>query len=203
MKDEKSAIEAVRSFTDKILTAGLGFASAATTETKVEKPVVKAEEKPAEKAAAAATGANAEIDSLRAELREVKGMLTEQSQRQHQNGLLELDRRVEAKIDSWASPKYGVKGNRNYKQTKAAKEFKDVLIPNLLAGRQAAGLPINQQIEVYMEQLRLHDDENYTPSKKDGDKSAALGTAGAQKAAAGAAGAAPRSIHQALINNAS
>jgi hypothetical protein len=199
VKDEASAYEAVRTMTDKILAAGVGFApttdDADANATKTTTTMV-AEKKPA---AESKTAANPELDALRAEMAEVKGMLTRQTQQTQQQMANDLKRRMTDKMDSWASPKYGVKGNRNYKQTQAAKEFEDKLLPNLLAGYQAAGLPIDQTIETYMERLRVFDDENYKPTKKGADKSAALGTPGSTKSVGG--DKSPRSIHHALMAN--
>jgi hypothetical protein len=202
VKDEASALEAVRQMADKLLTAGVSFVP---TEEKpatkvVEKPVAKADDKPADKTVGG-TVPNAEIEALRAELAEVKGLLTTQAQQTQAQKQAVLKSKIEARMNSWASPKYGVAGQRNYKQTRAAQEFQETLLPNLLAGRQASGLPIDQTIEVYMEQLRVHDDENYKPAKRDATKDTTLGTPGASKGAPGAD--APKNIHSALMRNAS
>lgn len=199
VKDEASALEAVRTMTDKLLTAGLGFAEP-TTETSAEtkpatKPATKAETKPS---------GNAELDALRAEVEALKARDQEREakliEQQNKQNTAMLRQRITTKIDSWASPKYGVTGTRNFKQAQAVKEFEEVLLPNFVAGRRASGLSLDAaSLEAYMEQVRVFQDENYKPAKKGAAKDAALGTPGASKPPAGSD--APRTIHHALMGN--
>lgn len=202
VKDEAGVIDAVRTMTDKILAAGVGFTpTSADPEVNAAKGAAKPAEKKVEtKVDDTKPSGNAELDALRAKVDKLESRDAERVQQTQQSMKAELDRRIGAKLDSWASPKYGVSGTRNYAQTKAVREFKETLIPNLLSGRQAAGLPIDSTIEVYMEQLRVFDDTDYKPTKKAADKSAALGTPGAAKGA-GKEADAPQSIHHALMRN--
>lgn len=202
VKDEASALEAVRNFTDKVLTAGL----AVGTNTRVsDEPVTSdtavSKKQPAEKKEGEQkSAASAELDAMRAELAEVKGYLAEQ-QRQHQNQLLaEVDRRLAAEVDSWESAKFGVTGSRNYNQTKAFKQLRDELIPNYLGGAQATGLSI-PTIEVVARNVRVHTDDTYKPGQNKADTSQAMGTPGTRKEANDKA--APKNIHEALLRNAS
>lgn len=193
VKDADSAFEAVRTMTDKILTAGVGFAPPADEKPAEKKAAPKADEKPG-------SGGNAEIDALRAELAEVKGIVAQQTAQAQRQESADVERRVRSKIDSWASPKYGVTGTRNWRQTRAVQEFVDVLLPNMVAGRRAAGLAVStKDVEAYMEQLRVFDDDTYKPTKKAADKQT-LGTPGATKGAAEQK-VAPGNIHQALMKN--
>ena len=191
-KDEQSAYEAIKTFTDSTLTAG-GFGGGAVEQ--LGTPPAKGKE-------VAKTVDT--IEALRAELDEVKGFLVKQQEGQRAQLEAELNRRVDSRINKWNSDKYGVAGKRTYKQTKAVKEFKEILLPNHVQGVVNSHMPVDQEVEVYMERLRLHDDETYAPGgKKQSAKDIKpLGTPGGNSGGAGGSkDGSPRNIHEALKNN--
>lgn len=189
--DADSALKVIREHTDKLLIAGLSAGGAADLPTAEEKPAPKPK---ADDKKPVASG-NAEIDALRAELAEVKGTIANQTKAQQQSQLQELDRRILTEIDSWKSPKYGVGTTRNYKQVKATRALREILLTHV-AGYQATGQPI-PLVETALRQVRVHDDEDYKPvvKKKDG----ALGTPGRSGKSGG--DTTPANIHQALMQN--
>lgn len=198
VKDQASALAAVRDLTDKTLVAGLGLPASAADD--AEQKSEKGGKKP-DAAKTKGTPVNEEIEALRAELSEVKGFIVEQTKMQKQQLVAEVDRRLDAEVDSWASPKYGVNGSRNYKQTKAYKALRDELVPRYLGGAQTAGVAI-PTIEIVARRIRVHDDDTFTPTvtKKADEKEKPLGTPGARRDPSGKE---PNNIHEALMRNAS
>lgn len=191
VKDNDSALSAVREYTDKLTVAGIG----------VESPLGKPAEAPAAKqagqpAAPPAEGdkpqylTKADIDKLFAD--------RDKAQQTQQTGamLTELDRRLEAEINSWASPKYGVGKQRTFKQVKAFNDLKDMIVTHI-AGAATTGqqLPIG---EVLARRVRLLDDETYKPTVA-GAAAVPLGTPGAAKAVTDANKDGPRNIHEAVM----
>lgn len=194
VKDEASAFTVIRDFTDKTLTAGLGLTEPARI------PEPEPTKKPAEDGKAKpTTPINEEVQALRAEMAEVKGFLSKQIEQQNQQFAHELDQRVSAEIDGWKSPKYGVGTNRNYKQTKAVKELKELLVTHV-AGLKATGQPVST-VEVLLRRARLFDDDGYTNAFDMVSKTnTPLGTPGARRDLGGK-DSAPKNIHEALMQN--
>ena len=191
--DQASALEAVREFTDKALLAGLNFdpnADKVVTPKATDATTTIAE-------ANKTSGGNAEIDALRAKVESLESKLTSQEKAEQARLEAELDRRFKERVDSWASPKYGVTGSRNYKQTKALNDLTQ-LVKTQVAGAESLKLP-RTTIEILADRARLFDDETYPPAapKKSSD---ALGTPGARKDGNGP-NTGPANIHQALMAN--
>lgn len=192
--DAESALEAIRQYADSTLTAGLSHPGSPTQ----TKP--PAETKPETKPDGGKQGSgNAEIDALRAELVEVKSVLTQQQQAAQHAQMAEIQRRMDAEIDNWSSPKYGKGTARNFNQSKATQELRD-LVGTHVAGMQATGRPI-PTVEAIMRQVRAFHDADYKPSASAQQKAQApLGTPGAASKQIKADGA-PRNIHEALAQN--
>lgn len=188
--DAQSALDMIRTYTDRTLITGLaGFSGGADIPD--TKAASNAEQRVADDKKA---GAPTDFEKLKAELR--AEWQTELRQQQEQAMMAETTRRVAAKIDSWGSPKYGVGNNRNYKQAREAKRLIEMVFDHarVAAARGEAVTP-----EATLERLRLIDDETYVPSKG----KAQVGTpgAGGKMGAKGDAAKMPRSIHEALMQN--
>ena len=194
----ESALESIREYTDKTLTAGL------LSDAKIDPAVVVDETPPvgaAETPAATgklATSKNLELDALRADLAEVKEKLVTRENNDHNAQVVEINRRVDSEIDDWASPKYGTSKSRNFNQAKSVKELQE-LVQTHIAGSQAQGKapPIVEQL---LRQVRTFHDDEYKPSpvKKNGE--AVLGSPGTgSRSTKGDDG--PKNIHEALMGN--
>ena len=194
-KDQSEALDEIREYTDKVLIAGMGLEHTTGN-------VQKANETKATKAETKATGGNAELDALRAELVEVKQSIAKQTEAQEARVLAELDTRISSTIDSWKSPKYGVGKNRNFKQVKATRDLRQLLVTHV-AGLQATGEPV-VGVEMLLQRVRAFDDETFDPKKAGGATAHVLGTPGVGKdglAKGGTNDKLPRSIHHALMAN--
>jgi hypothetical protein len=190
--DEESALQAVRDYTDKLLTAGLTVpqqqAAQAITGQTAAKPADSADKKPS---------GNVELDALRAELVEVKSTIQQFTQAAQQQQIQELQRRIAAEVDRWDSPKYGKGQARNYNQIKAVRELQE-LVSTHVAGYVATGRNA-PAVESVLRQVRVFHDEGFKPGQQKATpaKQAPLGTPGGQAKAAG--DGEPRSIHHALM----
>lgn len=197
VKDEASALEALKEMTDKTLLAGLGQ-SFNPAEEKSAAEIAAENDKAAGKSAEGKKGDETKADTeLLNRLKALEAREAKREKELTQDRLAEVDRRLIAEVDKWASPKYGVSGSRNYNQTKAVKELRDDLIPNYLGGAQASGLGI-PTIEIVARRVRVHSDDTFKPAKKD-DKAGSLGTPG--KSRDGNDSKQPRNIHAAYQAN--
>lgn len=195
VKDTDSALSAVREYTDKVTAAGLGLESpfAAPAAPAV---VTAPAKQPGQPAVAPAEGekptflTKADIDKMFADRDH------EQQTKQSNAMLAELQRRLDAEVDIWASPKYGVGKQRTVKQIRAKKDLDDLILTHI-AGASAMGdsLPV---AEVLARRVRLLDDETYKPGVA-GAAAVPLGTPGASKVAASEAKEGPRNIHEAVL----
>lgn len=192
--DAESALAAVREYADRTLTAGLGFDFQGQQKPAETKAAAKGAE---DKSDGEKGSGNAELDALRAELVEVKGMLQQNAQAQQQRMEQELERRISAEIDSWDSPKYGKSQSRNFNQTKADKEIRELMVTHI-TGLHAHGQPA-PEVEKLLRQVRAFHDSDYSPAAPK-QKQAPLGTPNAAAKQA-QAGNAPRNIHEALMGN--
>jgi hypothetical protein len=188
--DAQSALDMIRTFTDRTLIAGLGgFAGGADVPQTKAAPatpaVPKAEEKKAETTPT-------DFEKFKAELMsEFEAKLNAERATAAQ---AEIARRIAAKIDSWGSAKYGVGQARTYKQAREAKRLAEMVYEHANA---AAALGQQVTVESTLERLRLIDDETYTPTKK----KAQVGTPGAGGNMGAKGDKMPRNIHEALRSN--
>lgn len=198
VKDSDSALSAVREYTDKVTAAGLGLESPFAAPAAPAAPAAvaapaKQPGQPAAKAGEVETPTyltKADIDKMFADREQ------EQQTKQSNAMLAELQRRLDAEVDIWASPKYGVGKQRTVKQIRAKKDLDDLILTHI-AGASAMGdsLPV---AEVLARRVRLLDDETYKPGVA-GAAAVPLGTPGASKAAASEAKEGPRNIHEAVL----
>jgi hypothetical protein len=202
-KDESDAIAAVRQFTDRTLTAGIGLEQYVFGEQPpaVETPVPQPPALPttAEKLSAkeaAKTEEASELAQLKSQMKALTDHIVGQTKMQHEQVKAELRRRMTSKVDSWNSPKYGSSKSRSYKQQRAVNEFEQMVMTSV-AGLQQFGQPV-PTIEVIMERLHLYDDPEAKPAKS-AEKQAPVGTPGTRNKATGQD--VPRSIHHALQQN--
>lgn len=194
VKDTDSALSAVREYTDKLTVAGLGVESPLGKPAEV--PAVPAAKQPGQPAAATAEGdkpqylTKTDLDKLFAD--------REQAQQEKQTTamLAELQRRLDAEVDTWASPKYGVGKQRTVKQIRAKKDLDDLILTHI-GGATVTGttLPV---AEVLARRIRLLDDETYKPTVA-GAAVVPLGTPGAAKAVTTENKEGPRNIHEAVL----
>lgn len=197
VEDAKSALEAIREYTDKTLTAGLlsdavGGATVAPADTSADKGAESGDTKKD------AAGKNPELDDLRAELSEVKESLATREKNDYDNRVAEINRRVDSEIDDWASPKYGTSKSRNFKQAKAVKELQD-LVGTHIAGSKVQGKnpPV---VESLLRQVRTFHDDEYKPAPAKKNSDTPLGSPGTGSRSAKGDGS-PKNIHEALMGN--
>lgn len=190
--DAQSALDMIRTFTDRTLISGLaGFTGGAdipVSKAPVTPPAApKAEEKKGE-------ASPTDFEKFKAEMMaEFEAKLNAERSAAAQ---AEIARRISSKIDSWGSAKYGVGTARTYKQAREAKRLAEMVYEHANA---AAALGQQVTVESTLERLRLIDDETYTPTKQ----KAQVGTpgAGGKMGAKGDAAKMPRNIHEALRGN--
>lgn len=192
--DAQSALDMIRSFTDRTLIAGLsGFTGGADVPETKAAPAVPAAPKAEEKKGEATP---TDFAKFKAEMMaEFDAKLNAERSAAAQAAIAQ---RISAKIDSWSSPKYGVGTARTYKQAREAKRLAEMVYEHANA---AAALGQQVTVESTLERLRLIDDETYAPSKA----KAQVGTpgAGGKMGAKGDASKMPRNIHEALRGNTS
>lgn len=202
--DGKAAVEKLREYTDKILSAGL-MSSAQLSQADVSQKTQTGDTKDAATKAEGKADGKAEptdfekfrseiMQSVKAELRAAQ----EQAQRaQDAEMLRQIDSRIVAEIDSWNSPKYGSKDKRGYKELKAVRELRE-LAQTQYAGYVSQGKN-SPPIETLMRQVRAFHDSDYTPSKKQATaaEKKPLGTPGTRSA--GVDDGQPRTIHHAVF----
>lgn len=196
VKDNDSALSAVDEYINKVTVAGIGLPSP-LEQAKLAAPVAAAPAtpQPGQPAAKPVEGqpqymTRADLDAYYAEKE------TAQQTAQFNAFMGELDRRLDAEIDSWASPQYGVGKQRNVKQIKAHAEVKD-MIKTHIAGAVATG-QVLPQAEILARRIRRLEDTTYTPGKPV-QAAAPLGTPGAAKAVTTENKDGPRNIHEAVL----
>jgi len=143
-----------------------------------------------------------EVEALKQQLAELQQQ--NQSLQQHLESHLaaqkaEVARRLDAAIDGFASPKYGVGKNRTLKQVQAAAALREK-VERFALGLAHAGEEI-PPIEVLAARVRQFDDDTFKPTAKPVDRTP-LGTPGTQRGGSQVNGEQPRSIHHALQMNA-
>jgi len=204
-KDEKSALEAIQHFTDEALQAGLDLAT--TTAPPTSQPDAETDET-AETDATAGSSATKPTDAALTSQKELEQRIArlENSAQQRDQAQFEaskraVEQRLVSHIDKWKSPKFGVSGNRTYKQKKAVMAFRNTLlneyVPGLYETKQ--GIPV---VETAADRLLAYDDpDEYVRqrnSKKGANKRDTLGTPGGSSSA-GAGGNSPSNIHEAAF----
>jgi hypothetical protein len=202
--DEAAAIVKVREFTDRALTAGIGFESSFVDEDSVPAAPAAAPVSTAEQIAAAAkAGTTPGLAELQKEVADLKASLAKQSADNEAGLKVQLNKRLAAVVDSWASPKYGVAGHRTYKQTKAFNDFTGQL-KELVPGLAKTSQPI-PVIETAALRLWSYDDPEGFDAHRKGAKpaegaagAAPLGTPGRQTEKGG--DLSPHNIHEALYS---
>lgn len=206
--DAESALSIIKEHTDKTLIAGLGFAGAAADAPADPTPApakgaAKGAAPAASKAAEAGQAAASEsIEELRERIAKLEGALTATAQASKAQQLAELDRRMQTEIDSWKSPKYGTGKARNYAQTRAMKNLRE-LVATQVAGLQATNQPL-PVIEKVLQQVRVFDDAEsladlakQLKGKKPADAVGAPGKTGKS----GKPDGAPKNIHEAFMQS--
>lgn len=198
VKDAGGALETIREYTDKTLTAGLlsnaidGVTPAVDGETNggVDKN---------DKASAKQESKNPELDALRADLVEVKEKLATREKLDHNTRVAEINNRVDVEMDVWASPKYGTSKSRNYKQASAVKELQG-LVQTHIAGFQTQGKqpPV---VEKLLRQVRAFHDDEYSPPSAKKNSGEVLGSPGTGSRSAKKDDGEPANIHEALQQN--
>ena len=204
VENAEDALVAIRNYTDKTLTAGLGVGQAPNPVVEAAKVAKIANTVPAGKGVpetaikGASTTPNPELDELRAELKEVKDSLVATKKRDYDKAVAEINHRVEAEIDKWASPLYGTSKSRNYKQTKSKAELNE-LIQTHLAGFDVRGKtpPV---VESLLRQVRTFHDDTYVPTVERVSAAETLGAPGTGSNIAKKTGG-PANIHEALMGN--
>lgn len=206
VKDEDSAVLKIREYTDNLLKASLEAEDEAEPVVDPAAPRVA----PVQDSVAAKLAANQgkeapktddEVAALKKRLDAYEQREAWREEAQFAAAQKSVEQRLAARVDSWASPKYGVTGSRDYKQTKAFKEFKQSLLdefaPSIL--KKEGAVPT---VEVVAERLRSwHDPEGFDSArqgKKSDTKATPLGTPGQQLSSADAE--APRNIHEAYLS---
>ena len=191
--DTATALDLVRQLTDKTLIAGLELGDQVVEPAAAPKAPAAAPASP--EPGAKTTPVNAEIEALRAQLVEVKTLIQQQTETNNQRLAAELDGRIRSEIDSWESPKYGVGKSRNFNQTKAEKELRN-LARTHVAGLQVQGAVV-PTVEVILRRVRAFDDADFKPTRK--SAAAPLGTPGTPKGAPGGGKDEPKNIHELLM----
>ncbi len=209
VENAEDALEAIRGYTDKSLTTGLlsnsiegatQAAAAAEAITGVETGMTTGVDTgAASKKTASQASKNPELDALRAKVDGMEKRETERVRLDLEARSSEIDSRVVAEIDKWASPKYGTTKSRNFKQAKDVKEFEDLVRTHILGHRAEGTQP--PLVEKLLRQVRAFHDEDFNPKPVKDNGDAVLGSPGTGSRAAKKGDDEPRSIHQALQNN--
>ena len=200
----ESALESIREYTDKTLTAGLLSNAKVDPATKAgDAPAEKVVEKVAEKlpvdTAIKGADTNPELDALRARVTEVEKKSAVREQNDIAIRDAEINRRGYEEIDKWASPKYGTSKSRNFKQAQAVAELTD-LVRTHIRGYQAEG-KLPPVVEKTLRQVRAHHDDEYKPSPAPKNGEAVLGSPGTGSRSAKKGDDEPANIHEALQQN--
>ena len=198
-KDEAGAYEVVRSLTDKTLVDGLS--SQNVSQETFSEPETHKTAKPADKPKVddGTAKPNKELETMRAELAEIKAAFQQQAEATQRQLVAQFDNEFLAEVDSWESPKYGVAGSRNFDQIEAVMELRYSRVPLFVAGNSKSGRPLPQAAAI-ARSCRVHHDEGFKPGeKKEQAKSQqVLGTPGARRDVSGAGADGPRNIHEAI-----
>jgi len=207
VKDEAAALAKLRDLTDRALTAGIGFSDEFVDEEPAPTPAAPASTaaKVAEAVAKTGEATPPGFAELQKEVADLKAALSKQATDNEVSLKVQLNKRLAAVVDSWASPKYGVSGSRTYKQTKAFNDFTaqlKELVPGLVKTSQP--IPV---IETAALRLWSYDDPDGFDASRKGKKGgtaaaavAPLGTPGQQNSKGTAGADAPGNIHEALYS---
>lgn len=194
LESEEDAFEKIRSYADEKLKAGFEgyFAGGADSPADGSQQTTDSTKSSEDTKGA---GEDSEYHKIRAELDEIKSHLVAERQQRQQHTLQEIERRLEAEVDSWGSKKYGTRKDRTFSQLKEYHSLRE-LIGTHLRGFIAEGSapPV---IEKAVRQARMFHDDTYKPSapKK---KQEPLGTPGAAKETTPGS---PRNIHELYANS--
>lgn len=145
---------------------------------------------------------NAEVESLRQQLAERDNQIA--ALNQHLEAQLaaqrsEIERRMSAAIDAFASPKYGVGRNRNIAQLTATNALREKIRKTVNALAHA-GEQIDS-IETIAARVRQFDDDSFVLGAKPPAPCEPLGTPGVGRGGSKIGGEQPRTIHHALQMN--
>ncbi len=203
VEDAKGALNAIREYTDKTLSAGLSAGGKVDlSDGSEDAGVVEGAKSAAEDAARKTVSKNPEVDALRAEITEIKSDLAKRDKQAFAERSAAIDSRIQDEIDSWSSPMYGTSKARSFTQAKAVKEFKE-LVNTQVIGFQAQG-KMPPAVEKVLRQVRSFHDEKFNPTPAKSNGNAQLGSPGTGSRSVKAnadSDKAPKNIHEALMSN--
>lgn len=206
VENAEDALEAIRRYTDKTLTAGLLSKTVGDTTTSntgaaegVAKGVESDDVAKTAKMAIKGAGTNPELDALRAKVDGLEEKLAVREKQEQELQFADINRRGYAEIDSWESPRYGTTKSRNFKQAQAVQEVQSLLRTHILGFQVEGKLP--PDIEKTLRQVRAHHDDEYRPSSAKKNSDAALGSPGIGSRSAKKGDDGPKNIHEALQQN--
>jgi hypothetical protein len=201
-KTEEAALIEIRKLTDAALSAGLGVGTAEESDGPVETTPVDAAPKQAPKPTTI-EGLQAEIVKLNSRLDIRDSREAEAHKIASKRAAALIEHRLEAEVDAWASPVFGVKGSRTYAQTRELTKFKDITYDFINGLQTDKGKPVPtieavaRSCWAYVDPKAFASHVNHKSSKK--EDQTPLGTPGSSTSPADKDS--PTNIHSAVFRN--